>query len=210
MEKNFWKNKWDSGDIGFHKSEVHPLLVKYLPSLNLRPGSRIFLPLCGKSLDIHWLLKNGFKVCGAELIESAVVELFEELKLLPVITTFPKLMRYESQNIVIFVGDIFDLDKNHLGIVDAVYDRAALVALPPETRPRYAEHLQEITASSPELLITFDFPPERKGGPPFHVSKEEVRDLTNKNFELKILEENMTSQEIVWLLQPRNPDILGS
>lgn len=80
MEADFWHGKWARNEIGFHRSEANPLLVAHLDSLGLKPSARIFLPLCGKTLDIGWLLSNGFQVIGAELSEAAVVQLLRSLK----------------------------------------------------------------------------------------------------------------------------------
>ena len=126
----------------------------------------MFLPLCGKTLDIHWLLSNGYRVVGSELSEVAVKQLFSELAIEPKITAIDDIRRHSADNIDIFVGDIFDLSRSVLARVDAIYDRAALVALPEAMRGRYAAHLIKITDRAPQLLISYDYDQSLVDGPP--------------------------------------------
>src|SRR5699024_8207116 len=126
---------------------------KHFGDLSLPKGSRLFLPLCGKTLDIHWLLAEGYRVAGAELSSIAVAELFAELGVTPSEMQHGSLSHYQADQIDIFQGDIFELTADLLGPVDAVYDRAALVALPEGLRQQYAQHLVKITHRAPQLLL---------------------------------------------------------
>lgn len=175
MDANFWHAKWERNEIGFHGSEAHPLLREHFDALALAPGSRIFLPLCGKTLDIHWLLAQGHRVVGAELSPLAVQQLFAELGVEPTVSRVGALDRYAVEDLDIYVGDIFDLTAEILGPVDAVYDRAALVALPHTMRPRYTAHLTAITREAPQLLICFEYDQSQHAGPPFSIDSDEVR-----------------------------------
>ncbi|WP_237057572.1 thiopurine S-methyltransferase [Microbulbifer sediminum] len=178
MDAEFWHRKWKERDIGFHAPKANELLVRYFGEL--APTGRVFLPLCGKTLDIQWLLAQGYSVAGAELNETAVRELFGELGIDPVVTEAGKLRLYsdggtgEQPGIDIFVGDIFDLSPAQLGPVDAVYDRAALVALPGSMRGRYTAHLLALTHQVPQLLITFEYDQRLIDGPPFSITPAEV------------------------------------
>ena len=159
----------------------NPLLVAHFAALGVAKPARVFLPLCGKTLDIDWLLARGYHVAGAELSQVAVEALFERLKLPPTIErpsgTTGDISRWSSPGLDIFVGDFFALSAETLGDVDAVYDRAALIALPPEMRGRYAAHLDAITQAAPQLLIALDYDQARMAGPPFSVDEKEVRRL---------------------------------
>ena len=174
IHADYWLEKWRDHNIGFHKSEVNPSLIKHLGALSLEKGSRVFVPLCGKTRDIAWLLSEGYRVAGAELVEGAVEQLFLELSVEPERLDLGEVRRYSAANLDVFVGDIFSVTGEMLGSVDAVYDRAALVALPEPVRGRYALHLTEIAQSAPQLLITYEFDQRLFGGPPFSVSNEEV------------------------------------
>lgn len=210
MDTHFWHQKWENNDIAFHQNTANPLLVDYFNALSLRKGSRVFLPLCGKTLDIPWLLANGYRVAGAELSKIAVGQLFAGLGLAPKITVIGGIDHYSAENIDLFVGDIFDLSAKMLGPVDAVYDRAALVALPEEMRKRYTAHLLAITDKAPQLLICFEYDQNLMAGPPFSVSNEEVQQHYSGSYGLTLiasttvpggLKGKCPAQEHVWLLK---------
>lgn len=175
MEKSFWHQRWEKNEIGFHAPEANPGLVRYFKELSLPENSRVFIPLCGKTLDIGWLLSKGHRVAGAELSRIAIEQLFQELGVVPRITKAGPLEHFRAENLDIFVGDLFELEKGLLGPVDAVYDRAALVALPPEMRVRYTKHLMAITDKAPQLLICYEYDQSLAPGPPFSVPPEEVQ-----------------------------------
>lgn len=208
MDSNFWQEKWDNNEIAFHKSEVNPLLIKHFDRLSLKKGNRIFIPLCGKTLDISWLLSNGFKVVGVELAEIAIHQLFEQLNIEYKVVEENNFKHYSSENIDIFVGDYFDLTREILGQVDTVYDRACLVALPEEMRNSYTSRLIDITNSAPQLLITFEYNQNERQGPPFSVDTEEVNRHYKDSYNLTLLESIETTslrgsflvKENVWLL----------
>lgn len=187
MDANFWHQKWERNETAFHQNEANPLLVKYLSGLSLKEGSRIFIPLCGKTRDIAWLLTNGYCVAGAELSKVAIKQLFAELGLEPKISSFDKLEHYSATNIDVFAGDIFNLSRNTLGSVDAIYDRAALVALPLEMRKQYTKHLMQITGKAPQLLISYVYDQSAIDGPPFSISNEEVNQHYTDNYGLTLI-----------------------
>lgn len=212
MDPNFWHQRWERNEIAFHEKDGNPLFVKHFGALSLPKSSRVFLPLCGKSLDIHWLLHNGYGVAGAELSAIAVTKLFNDLGLRPNITTVGSSQRYHANNIDIFVGDLFDVSRETLGPVDAVYDRAALVALPETMRPRYAAHVSAITDKAPQLLICFEYDQTQMEGPPFSISDREVKELYGDSYALTFLESaevpdglkgKCVAKEKVWLLRKR-------
>lgn len=213
MEASFWHQKWERGDIGFHESEANPFLVDHFEKLNPAKGSRVFLPLCGKTRDFAWLLACGYRVVGAELSELAVNELFKELGLEPEISKAGELARYSAKDIDILVGDIFDVSAEFLGAVNAIYDRAALVALPAGIRERYTSHLMNITDAAPQLLISYEYDQLLMDGPPFSVSEDEVKQHYGAAYQLKSVESRnvagglrgkVASTETAWLLQKAN------
>lgn len=213
MDENFWHQKWENNEIAFHGSEVNPLLVTHFKALSLVKGKRLFLPLCGKTLDIAWLLSNGYRVVGAELSKLAIAQLFTGLGLTPTISQINAVEHYSANNIDLFVGDIFHLSRDMLGQVEAVYDRAALVALPEEMRKRYTAHLMEITHTAPQLLISYVYDQTQMDGPPFSVSNEEINQHYRDAYDLNLLAsanlpEGMKGKcaaiENVWLLSKKS------
>lgn len=212
MEQEFWHRRWQNGEIGFHEADTNPLLLRHFPELGLARGARVFVPLCGKSRDMHWLLGQGCKVTGAELSRLAVEQLFAELALTPVISEDAALERFEAGGLTVFVGDFFDLDREKLGAVDGVYDRAALIALPTPMRERYAGHLAALTRHAPQLLVTLEYDSTDAVGPPFSVPEHEVRRLYGSAFHVTNLESHALkdglkgvhpARESVWLLRAR-------
>ena len=210
MDTSFWHRKWEEGEIGFHESDVNKPLVSYLHNLSLVKGDCVFVPLCGKTLVISWLLANGYRVAGAELSRIAIEQLFAELGVKPEISVAGLMDRYSAPNIDIFVGDIFDLSSEILGPVDAVFDRAALVALPDKMRNRYAVHLMNIIDRAPQLLICYEYDQGSMAGPPFSVSNEEIRQHYSDSYELTLvsstdlpggLKGRCSAKENVWLLK---------
>ncbi|MDI1309243.1 MAG: thiopurine S-methyltransferase [Methylotenera sp.] len=211
MKHDFWHSKWQKDEIGFHLAEANPLLVKHFPALQLASNSRIFLPLCGKTLDIHWLLAQGYQVVGAELSTIAVEALFSELNLMPTITQVGRLVQYSAPNITLWNGDIFEINQALLGKVEAVYDRAALVALPEDMRTTYTEHLMALTNKAPQLLICFEYDQSVHAGPPFSIGADEVKQHYQAVYDLTLLASETLADglkgkypatEQVWLLKP--------
>jgi thiopurine S-methyltransferase len=210
MEASFWHQKWATNDINFHQSKPNPLLLKYFDALQCEANSRIFVPLCGKSLDVNWLLANGHRVAGVELSELAVAQLFGNLELKPGVEDLGVLRRFAAGNLEVLVGNIFDLSLDLLGPVDAIYDRAALVALPDAVRTRYAAHLRAITNGAPQLLICYEYDQSLLAGPPFSVTADEVKRCYGGGYRLTRLagvdvpgglKGKCAASEVVWLLQ---------
>ena len=210
MESHYWNTKWQKNDIAFHQKDFNPLLVRYFNKLGLSQGHRVFVPLCGKTNDIAWLLKQGYQVSGVELSETAVIQLFESLGIKPIISKESELTCFSGQNIDIYVGDYFLLSAAVLGTVDAIYDRAALVALPYEMRVQYTAHLISITQQAPQLLITFEYDQKIQPGPPFSITDKELESHYQKDYRISLQESvavagglkgRCDAQEQVWILQ---------
>ncbi|MEM6909784.1 MAG: thiopurine S-methyltransferase [Pseudomonadota bacterium] len=182
MQREYWQDKWRENKIGFHEPAPHVFLRNHLKSLDLRAGETVFVPLCGKTLDLDWLLGNGLRVIGVEFNQTAIEEVFERLDLVPALTENGPLLRFEAGGLTLYLGDFFDLDRATLGKVHAVYDRAALVALPKETRARYAAHLAEITGSAPQLAIVYSYDQSQTQGPPFSVPTPVVEGLYRETY----------------------------
>ncbi|MEO1145171.1 MAG: thiopurine S-methyltransferase [Cyanobacteria bacterium J06638_22] len=210
MDESFWLQRWKNNELGFHRREANPALVKYFEKLSLAKRSRVFVPLCGKTLDIPWLLAQGYRVAGAELVEIAVEQLFDGLGVEPEISTLGQINRYHAPDIDIFVGNILDVSAESLGDVDAIYDRAALVALPQEMRSRYTAHLMQVTEKAPQLLVTYEYDQALMDGPPFSISSAEVTQHYGDRYYLSLLASNdvdgglkskCAAKENVWLLK---------
>jgi thiopurine S-methyltransferase len=213
MQADFWHQRWEKNEIGFHLPDANPLLVKHFSKLQLKQGARVFLPLCGKTLDIAWLLAQGYRVAGAELSAIAIEDLFKSLNLTPDIKTRGEISHYSAVNIDMYVGDVFKVSRDMLGAVDAVYDRAALVALPDEMRKHYTAHLQTLSNQAPQLLICFEYDQTLHVGPPFSISANEVKQHYQASYDVTLLASEALAGglkgqcpaiEHVWWLKPIN------
>ncbi|WP_290523356.1 thiopurine S-methyltransferase [Alcanivorax sp.] len=187
MEPDFWQEKWQKNEIGFHLSQIHPLLKRYWSQLGPASTGRVFVPLCGKTLDMHYLREQGADVVGAELAEHAVIAFFEEAGLDPAVSDWHGGKCYRTEGITLFQGDIFTLDQSTLGPIDAVYDRAAVIALPPALRQQYALHLINLAGNAAQLLITLSYDQSAMAGPPFSVDADNVKDLYGRHYDLNCL-----------------------
>jgi thiopurine S-methyltransferase len=196
MKKEFWLERWERGEIGFHQDEINPYLRQFWKELPASGRGEVFVPLCGKSQDMVWLRQQGDTVLGVELSSIAVQDFFKENKKSPTHTKSGKFETCEADGIRILCGDFFDLSKQDLANVSAVYDRASLVALPPDMRESYARHLVEILPPATQiLLVTFDYPQAEMQGPPFAVSVSEVEALYGKYAEIRLLAQKDTLPE---------------
>lgn len=213
MNHDFWHQKWEKNEIGFHLPEANPLLVEHFTTLQLKQDARVFLPLCGRTLDIAWLLAQGYRVTGAELSQIAIEDLFNSLNLMPTITNLGSITHYSATNIDMFVGDIFKVTPAMLGNIDAAYDRAALVALPEDMRKQYTAHLVALTNNAPQLLICFEYDQSLHAGPPFSICENEVKQHYQNTYDSALLASEVMPDglkgkyptvEQVWWLKPLN------
>ena len=191
VDNQHWLDRWKDGRIGFHESSVNRYLQKFLPRFSLPAGSRLFLPLCGKALDIGWLAAQGYEVIGIELSPIAIESFFDENKLDYERFDSDRFGIYESGKITLLQGDFFDLRDGDLGTCDLVYDRAALIAMAASNRPRYCDHMLSIMpADSSMLLVTLEYNQVEMNGPPFAVLADEVERYYSAAFSINLLESN--------------------
>ena len=194
MDADFWLQRWREGQIGFHRGEVMPLLEQYWPSLDAPAGSRVFVPLAGKTLDMHWLAAQGLQVLGCELSPLAVEAFFAEAGITPQVQRDADGLHHRAGAIDLVQGDVFALREQTLATMDAFYDRAALIALPAGMRRRYVDEVYgKLPAGCRGLLITLEYPPAEKDGPPFPVPEEEVQALFAPHWDV----ERLTRRDIL-------------
>jgi len=198
-----WHSRWESNKIGWHADQVNQNLIEYFSKLNLVDGDTIFVPLCGKSVDMLYLLQKGLKVIGVEMSEIAAKQFFSENKLEYSVSKADDLILYEGDGIQIFCGDFFTIKAKHLEDVKAVYDRASLIALDKALRQKYVNHLNDIISKDVKvLLLTLNYPQHQRVDPPFAVSKSEVDSLYGGSFECQELQNiSDIENEPMFLLQ---------
>jgi thiopurine S-methyltransferase len=188
MTPEFWLKNWQDNKIGFHQQQTNNHLVTFWQHLNLTPNCRVFVPLCGKSLDLLWLRQQGHSVVGVEISELAVCDFFTENGLNPTTFKLDSFHCHETEHLVLMQGDFFDLTPQHIENVEGVFDRASLVALPIELRQQYAQHLKNILPNTAKiLLVTFEYGQAEMTGPPFSVSEAEVHALYGDTYGIELL-----------------------
>ena len=190
MEPLYWLNRWNKHETGWHQTEVESRLIEHFKDLS---PTRVFVPLCGKSLDLKWLADQGHEVVGIELSPIAIQEFFSENGLTPRIEQHRSFQRFVCGRIQIYQGDFFDLQPDDLGQIGAIYDRAALIALPPSMRGPYADHMIQLLEGqfkNPEfrfLQILLKRTPHDLNGPPHSITTDELEELYSQQFEIKLI-----------------------
>ncbi len=196
MKIDFWLERWNNNEIGFHQQEMNPYLAYFYgakgPPAEQREKLKVFVPLCGKSRDMLWLSQNGYKVFGVECSERAVKDFFEENALSYKHVEKDDHAFYQTSEqtsvIEIFQGDFFSLQKDDLDNITDIYDRASLVALPLDMRKQYADKMAELqNPGIRTLLVTLSYDQSEMNGPPFSVSEDNVNELYSDYFSIEKL-----------------------
>ena len=179
-----WEQSWKEGRIGFHLSSANPSLVKYAQLLD--GCTNILVPLCGKTLDMHFLHDKGHQIFGVELVQQAITDFFAEWNVSPTIDN----NSYSHEGITLLESNIFAINTSNFPTLHGIFDRAALVALPPHIRAQYAQLLLSLLpAQSKILLITYDMPHPQEEGPPFPVRQHDIPALFHNASSVQLLEE---------------------
>jgi thiopurine S-methyltransferase len=188
VQPEFWQHRWRTAQIGFHQATVDRRLEAYWPTLNLPADSGVFVPLCGKSLDLLWLRDRGHRVVGIELSSLAVEGFCMEHGVPAMRHPRGDLDAFEADRLTLIRGDFFKLTPDVLGTVAAVYDRASLIALPPEVRSAYVEHITALTQPGTQtLLIAVEYPQAQMNGPPFSVLRSDIDLLYEDHHSIELL-----------------------
>ncbi|MDP6727865.1 MAG: thiopurine S-methyltransferase [Gammaproteobacteria bacterium] len=183
-----WLKFWENNETNWHGDNVTQELIEYFELFELEPRDKVFVPLCGKSLDMLYIMNQGFSVIGVEISEIGVRQFFNENNLTYKITKVDDFDLYSTENLEIYCGDFFALTSKHLNKVKSVFDRKSLIALEPEVRQKYVKHLNDIISVGARiLLVTLQYPQHQMSGPPFSVNKSEVESLFSMTFESREL-----------------------
>lgn len=190
MEISYWKARWQKDKTGWHMNRIYPHLPDFWPGLQLSKGATVLVPLCGKSLDMLWLKNQNYDVIGIEVSEKAAKEFFMDNRLMFEKSSKASFTIYETDNLAIWAGDFFKSKKDYLPGVDAIYDKAALIALPYEQRIKYADKILSLCQSHTQILMNaFEYEQEEMTGPPFAVLRKELDELFGQQFNIELLHE---------------------
>lgn len=195
MQHDFWIERWKKGETGFHQEQLNSYLAYFYGDkgvpLEKRQSLKVFVPLCGKSVDMLWLAQNGYEVLGIECSEIAVKDFFDGQNLEYQLDESGSFVRYISNakkgqsRIEILQGDFFNLKPTDLEGVTDIYDRASMIALPEEMRLDYFKKMMELQVEGMRtLLITLTYPQLEMNGPPFSVTEIELDKLYGEKFKI--------------------------
>jgi thiopurine S-methyltransferase len=193
MDLDFWLEKWSKSETGFHMPVTHPMLARCWPQMNKGSGCRVLVPLCGKSVDMLYLAGQGCQVTGIEVSPLAIHQFLLEHQLQPTPSgqsgPGPQSV-YRDDKLRLIEGDFFAVTPQQVGPMDAVYDRAALIAMPPAMQSHYAGHLMALAGRNVViLLVTLDYPASEMQGPPFSVPASRVQELFGNHYHVELLEQ---------------------
>ena len=184
-----WLQRWEQGNTGWHHQAFNAHLLNYWHAVSAPVESKVFVPLCGMSLDMVWLVEQGHRVVGVELSRTAVERFFQAQGLTPSRTMMGDLEAWQAGPYQILCGDIFSLQPEHLDTVTAVYDRASLVAFNPQQRKDYAMLLGRLFPTGCRtLLVAMDYPQQEMQGPPYCVNGAEVSELFGARCTIEVLD----------------------
>ncbi len=191
MEKQYWLDRWDNNDIGWNQENINVYLIKHYQQLNLKNYNHVFVPLCGKSIDMKFFLENGHFITGCELSIEASKDFFYDNNLYFDANQYYHFEILRGDNIDLFCGDLFKIEERALSLpIDLVYDRGAIVALPKEMRVKYFEHINSLIKSGTRwIIMSLEHESVKHQGPPFSVTLNEIEELAKNDFNVELIEE---------------------
>lgn len=191
MQKKFWLERWEKNETKFNQKEVNPYLLQYKNFFEPLKGKRVLVPLCGKSIDLLWFLKEGAEVIGVEFSALAIESFFKEHHLTYEKTEKKPFIIYSSGALKFICGDFFQLKKEDIGEINWIYDRASIIALNKELRIQYGIQISKLSDRNTQIfMIVLSYDSHGNEGPPFSVPQDEVHELFSKNFQIQLISEN--------------------
>ena len=198
LPTSYWSERWHQDDAFWHQQEVNAHLLHNLHALDAvkataPPGRRprIFVPLCGASVDMLYLHQQGWHVVGLDAVEQPLRSFvhdhqphLQHVRDVPV-SQGSGVVHIAAEHLDLFGVDYFSADVTAAllgGAVDAVWDRGSFVAIGVKQREAYvAKVLQLLTARSEQpnwLLNAFDYNLDSAMvAPPHSLPREDIERL---------------------------------
>jgi thiopurine S-methyltransferase len=197
MEISYWKSRWQKNNIGWHQEHPYPPLPQFWPSLALAEGATVLVPLCGKSKDLNWLAEQGYHVIGVEASGTALEQFTDASRQSFSRTSSHGYPLFQSSFIELWEGNFLTFPDGAVDTIDAIYDKAALVALPPDKREQYVDRVLQLCHTGTQLLLqTFEYNQSEMAGPPFSVPYKEIQRHFEQHFQIQLLQEQSRFEDV--------------
>jgi thiopurine S-methyltransferase len=197
MELSYWQSRWQKGNTGWHMDTVYPPLPHLWNQIGMNSDTRVLVPLCGKSLDLLWLTDHCDTVTGVDISPKALQHVMQKHSESFIKDTSHGFTIYRSDSLVLWEGDFAKLPSDQIPPQNLIYDKASIIALPPEKRQRHAEKMIELSSFNTQILIQiFEYDQNEMNGPPFSVEEQELKRLFGNQFKLKCLHEQSKLEEL--------------
>ncbi len=197
MEISYWKSRWRKNNTGWHMTEVYPMLPELWPKLALRDNATVLVPLCGKSRDMQWLAAQGFHIIGVEASSKALEQFMQSSDRQFSRTHSHGYTVFTSTDINLWQGNFLNLPQRAIGPVNAIYDKASIVALPPEMRKEYSRKLLNLCNDTTEIFLqSFEYEQKEMNGPPFSVDENEIRSHFDQRFNITLMNERSIFENV--------------
>lgn len=197
MEISYWHSRWENDKTGWHMDYVYPPLKRIWPQLSIESEAHVLVPLCGKNLDIHWLIDQGCTVTGVDISQKALEHIMKNHSESFTEDSSHGFTIYRSKSLALWQGDFIKLPTDKVPPADLIYDTKAIIALPAEMRSDYAKKLLSLTHSKTQILIqTLQYEQSEMNGPPFSVDEQELKHLLGNRFTLKCIHEQSKLEEL--------------
>lgn len=144
-----WKNLYEIGSTPWQYLTPHPKLIQHFNALtNGSPNLKIFVPLCGKSKDLPYLLSLGHTVFGIEYVAQAIEELQKENNIEMEFDPVTSVYSTSDGKLKIFNGDFFQCPIENFGPFDAIWDRGSFGSFDFSLREDYVNVIKRSVLNS--------------------------------------------------------------
>lgn len=200
MTVGMWKECWNTPNVEFHNPQLNELFVKYHQRMLTRPGMRIFVPLCGKAVEMKWLVDHGHKVVGLEAAPVPCKAFFEENGIPYNVKEMKGIHgeKYESldHNIVIYSCDFFLFTADICGEFDGIWDSGGLNSMDVEDREAYIRRIRTLMGKGCVNLTEFVNFDKSMVDITWSMTKEELQKVFGEGFIVEDLNEMAAPQRL--------------
>merc|ERR1712032_697639 len=180
MDNQAWNARWENNTASWHADEARTEILNLMKSNVTDFKGKVFVPLCGASLDMVWLAEQGLQVVGVEVSRLAIDKFFQEIYIKDDydIISFNETSTiiHKAGNITIYEADLYNCQElMSEPAFDLIFDRASLIAINWEDREKYINLMLKLLGDKISKLSYFlqgmDYNKGEHLGPP-HIFNE--------------------------------------